>query len=118
MKTRILFLIESMMVGGAEKVLIDLVNGMDKEKFDIHVVSIFKESVYTDYKVSFDKTFNENIRYTWLCDNSDSFKYKMFCRILNNFPWIIANRLIKDKYDIMVAFYEGVPTRLLSFVRV
>ena len=38
---KILFLIHDLGQGGAEKVLVNLVNNMDREKFDITVTSLF-----------------------------------------------------------------------------
>ena len=40
-KIKILFLIHDLMHGGAEKVLLNLVNNMDHEKFDITVQTLF-----------------------------------------------------------------------------
>ena len=40
-----LFLIHDLGQGGAEKVLVNLVNNMDKEKFDITVISLFGNGV-------------------------------------------------------------------------
>lgn len=39
--TRILFLIHDLSHGGAEKVLVNLVNNMDRSKFDISVIALF-----------------------------------------------------------------------------
>ena len=41
MKTKILFLIHDLGHGGAEKVLVNLVNNMDPEKFDITLTAMF-----------------------------------------------------------------------------
>ena len=38
---KILFLIHDLGQGGAEKVLVNLVNNMDHEKFDITVIALF-----------------------------------------------------------------------------
>ena len=44
-KIRVLFLIHDLMHGGAEKVLLNLVNNMDHEKFDITVQTLFDVGV-------------------------------------------------------------------------
>ena len=41
MKKKILFLIHDLGHGGAEKVLVNLVNNMDPEQFEIHVTALF-----------------------------------------------------------------------------
>ena len=38
---KVLFLIHDLGQGGAEKVLVNLVNNLDKEKFDVTVMSLF-----------------------------------------------------------------------------
>ena len=43
---KILFFIESLAGGGAEKVLTTLVKNMDKQKFDITVLVVSKTGVY------------------------------------------------------------------------
>lgn len=44
-KIKILFVIHDLSVGGAEKVLINLVNNMDYLKFDVTVLALFDEGV-------------------------------------------------------------------------
>lgn len=104
-----------MVVGGAEKVLIDLVNNLDATLFDITVIAIFKKSVYSDYEFQFDQTFASHIRYHWLVDNSNPLKYKAFNFLYNKLPksWLYR-ALNKEKYDIEVAFYEGMPTDFVA----
>ena len=50
MKKKIIFIIESFIVGGAEKMLIDIVNHLDPDLYDITVCSIYKYSVYPNYE--------------------------------------------------------------------
>lgn len=115
MKIKIAFYIESMVVGGAEKVLIDLVNNLDATLFDITVIAIFKKSVYNDYEFQFEQSFASHIHYHWLVDNSNPLKYKAFNFLYNRLPksWLYR-ALNKEKYDIEVAFYEGMPTDFVT----
>jgi glycosyltransferase involved in cell wall biosynthesis len=101
---KILFLIPNLMHGGAEKVLINLLNNMDKNKFDITLQTLFdcgenkkflKENI--KYKSIFKKQFRGNIYFLKLF--SPSFLYK---------------RIIKDKYDIIVSYLEGPTARIVS----
>ncbi|WP_139906058.1 glycosyltransferase [Clostridium thermarum] len=110
-----MFLIESLVVGGAEKVLIDLVNNLDKSKYDITVISIYNNSIYKDYQIQFKNLFSSHIKYTFLCDTANEQRYKMFNRLLNRLPAKIFYKLyIKGKYDIEVAFSEGLPTKVIT----
>ena len=53
---KILFMIHDLSVGGAEKVLVNLVNNMDKNRFDVTVISLFGGGVNEQF-------LNESIRY-------------------------------------------------------
>ena len=55
---KILFFIETLSGGGAEKVLQNLVNNMDSEKFDITVQTVWKENP--------EGFLNENIKYKYI----------------------------------------------------
>ena len=48
MKKKILFLIPNLKHGGAEKVLVNLVNNLNPEKYDITVQTLFDEGVHRD----------------------------------------------------------------------
>ena len=48
MKKRVLFVIESLSGGGAEKVLSTIVKNIDKTKFDITVLTVVKIGVYVE----------------------------------------------------------------------
>lgn len=106
---------ESPSLGGAEKVLRDMANALDPTKFQVTVCSLFKESVFGGrypYKVKMQ--LNETVRFRYLFDN----RYRWISRLANfalsRFPAGVYHCLIRDKYDVAVAFYEGAPTRLLS----
>ena len=64
---KVLFLIPNLGHGGAEKVLVNLVNNMNRMKFDISVTTIFGGGVneqflapHIKYKAIFKKTFPGN----------------------------------------------------------
>ena len=69
-KIKILFLIHDLMHGGAEKVLLNLVNNMDHEKFDITVQTLFDVGVNKQflsdkvhYITCYKKMFRGNTKY-------------------------------------------------------
>lgn len=114
-KRKIAFYIESMIVGGAEKVLIDLVNHLDPDIYEVWVIAIFKKSVYSDYEFQFSEQFKPHIHYTFLIDNSNKRRYKIFNFLYNkvNKKWI-HQFLVQEKFNIEVAFYEGMPTDFVN----
>lgn len=113
-KKRILFLIESFIVGGAERVLIDIVNNLDADKYDITVCSVYKHSVYKGYDKTFDNPFKKHIHYKYIINNQIGWLYLLFNFLLNRIPNFLYNILIGDKNDTVIAFYEGLPTSWIA----
>lgn len=104
MKRRILFLIPNLKHGGAEKVLVNLVNNLDQEKYDVTVQTLFDEGVHREalkphvhYLPGLKRSFRGNTmlakcfpaKFLWKC-------------------------LVKEQYDIAVSYLEGPTSRILS----
>ena len=101
---KILFFIETLSGGGAEKVLQNLVNNMDSEKFDITVQTVWKE----DPK----GLLNKNIRYKYIYpvySKLNNYKYRFSVLLKTIYPLHI-----KDNYDIEVAYLECGATKVIS----
>ena len=100
-KIKILFILENLSVGGAERVLVNLVNNMDSERFDISVLTLFSDGLNAD-------SLKNNIKYISLKRK----KFKGIRLFTKFFPKRILYRLYvkEDDYDIVVAFMTGVPT--------
>ena len=101
---KILFLIHDLGQGGAEKVLVNLVNNMDPNKFDISVTALFGGGVneqflkpHIRYRAVFPKAFPGN-----------SHVMKLFS------PKFLHKMLVREQYDIEVAYLEGPPSRIIS----
>lgn len=103
-KIKVLFLIHDLGHGGAEKVLVNLVNNMDQTKFDISLIALFgggvneqylKPSIH--YRAVFASTFRGNIH---------------IMKLLT--PRQIHKRVIKEHYDIEVSYLEGPSARIIS----
>ena len=102
--TKILFLIHDLSVGGAEKVLVNLVNNMDASKFDITVMTLFDVGVNKQFlapHIHYKRCFKRMIR-----GNSHLMK------LLS--PRQLHDWLIKEKYDIEVSYLEGPSARIIS----
>ena len=101
---KILFLIHDLGQGGAEKVLVNLVNHMDYSKFDITVMTLFdcgenKQFLRPEitYKYWKKKMFPGNSH---------------FMKIFNSKQ--LHKMIIKEKYDIEIAYLEGPCARVVS----
>ena len=101
---KILFLIHDLGEGGAEKVMLNLVNNMDQNQFDITVMTLF------DYGVN-RQFISPHIKYKTWCK-------KMFrgnAHFLKIFtPQQLHKMIIKEKYDIEIAYLEGPCARVIS----
>lgn len=121
---KILFLIHTLRGGGAEKALVQLVNAMDKTKFDITVMSVLNTGKYI-------KELDSNIKYKYMFDeiiDTNTMNKKNLIHRLKflklqlyyNVFWKICStkhlykKYIKEKYDVEVAFLEGIPAKIIS----
>lgn len=102
---KILFIINSLGGGGAERVLVNLVNSMDRTKYDITVETMFGDGVNAGL-------LNDDIRYI-------SKKAPCPRGIAYIFRFIPSKLLYKyfigsEKYDIIVAYMHGAPVKVIS----
>lgn len=101
---KILFVIHSLVGGGAEKVLVNLVNHLDRKKYDISVLAVFGGGINEKYlakdirfKTVFPKAFPGNSH---------------LLKILT--PSQLHKLCIHETYDIEISYLEGVAARIVS----
>ena len=101
---KILFLIHDLGPGGAEKVLVNLVNNLNPEKYDISVTALFGGGVneqylkpHIHYKTVFSRSFPGNSKVMKL------FSTKQLHRMF-----------VKEQYDIEISYLEGPSARIIS----
>ena len=103
-KKKILFLIPNLKHGGAEKVLVNLVNNLDREKYDVTVQTLFDVGVHkkallphVKYRAVFPREFRGNTRLFQLFPAS-----------------VLWRHMVKGTYDIVASYLEGPTSRILS----
>lgn len=101
---KILFVIHDLHHGGAEKVLVNLVNNMDREKFDITVMALFGGGINEQFLKKDVKLIICHKRAV----RGNSKIMKLFS------PQVLFSYYIKDKYDIIVSYLEGPSARIVS----
>lgn len=130
MRKKILFVIHTLGIGGAEKILVNLANNLAKD-YDITVMTIINTG-------GFRKHLNKNVTYKSvfslgkqdshgeinndagsLLSNKDSFIKKIIVLLYQCFwkimPVKILHKLvIKEHYDIEIAFLEGITAKFVS----
>ena len=108
---KIIFGITGLTIGGAERVLVDLVNKLYND-YDITIFTIYS-------KGELEKELNPNIKLKSLYNKS----YKELSKIGQKifaplkvliFKNMIYKKYIKENYDVEIAFLEGPITRLFS----
>ena len=108
-KRKVLFFIESLSGGGAEKVLATLVRHLDKSLFEITLCSVVNVGKYIDYVTA-------NANYCYLIKDTKTIwgriKYKLLYTV---FPsWLVYSFFIPKGSDVEIAFIEGYATRIIG----
>jgi glycosyltransferase involved in cell wall biosynthesis len=101
---KLLFLIHDLGQGGAEKVLVNLVNHMDPQRFDITVAAMFGGGVnekylagHVKYRVLFPFLFRGNSH---------------IMKLLS--PAVLHRLFFKEHYDVEISYLEGPSARVIS----
>lgn len=101
---KVLFFIHDLGQGGAEKVLVNLVNNMDHTKFDVTVVALFGGGVNEQFlrpEVKYRSVFKRSFP-------GNSKIMKLFS------PEFLHKYCINEHYDIEVSYLEGPSARIIS----
>lgn len=93
--------------GGAEKVLVDLVNLLDHNKYKVDVVSV-TGGVH-------ESRLSPHVNYYKMIKTENKFLKKLLTRIFYHLPFCLVYKLVKkDEYDIEIAYLEGFPTHVIA----
>ena len=101
---KILFLIHDLGHGGAEKVLVNLVNNMDPTQFDITVMALFGGGVN-------EQLLKPDIHFRAVFPKAVPGNSKLM-KLLT--PEQLHNLCVKEHYDIEVSYLEGPAARVIS----
>ncbi len=115
-KQKVLFLIESLGGGGAEKVLSTIVKHIDTKKFDVTVCVIIGGGTYEEEVAS-------NVRLFPLLKNPDAYhgvgKFWYWLKYHLIYDWLpkrwIYELFLPHGNNVEIAFVEGFATKLLSY---
>lgn len=115
-KCKVLFLIETLIGGGAEKVLTTLVQHIDKERFDVTVCAISGGGKYEDaikeqvaYRAVLTEPREDDRLQKWLYVLKHHLVYKWL-----PLSWVYC-LFVPHGNEVEVAFVEGFTTKLLSY---
>lgn len=103
---KILFLTNHLQFSdGVARALLNLTNNLDPNKYDISICALYKKDL------EFIKQFNKNIKIFSIFN----FYFRGLRRIVKLIPsHFILNKIIRDRFDVIIAYQHGSPTELLS----
>lgn len=106
---KILFLINTLNGGGAEKVLVDTVNNLIGKNYDITVQTVYDTGV-------FKNKLSEHIKYKSIIHSKNKNLGRISSKILFSVFGVrfVYNHFIRSDYDYEIAFLEGLPTKIIS----
>ena len=110
-RIKIRFLINTLNSGGAEKVLVDLLNALPEEKYKITVAVI-------SGKGKFSKCVPKYVRLNNITSGSDGLISKLWRKLVYKLPSkLFCFLFLKGNYDIEIAYLEGNSTKIISSLK-
>ncbi len=110
-KKKLLFIIWSFSYGGgAEKILANIVNNIDSNKYKIDIIEYWNANIKREY-------VNDGITILPPIINAQKdskIKKVLYKIILETFPNILRRKYIRENYDVEISFNYMIPTFLLS----
>lgn len=108
-KTKVLFLIPSLVGGGAERTLINILKNIDYLLFDVHLVVV-------DYSGIYSKEVPSQVKVLPLFTNTKLVRVLSYIQKRIGFNTVIVNRFLKQidsRYDTAISFLDSNFTDLL-----
>lgn len=106
---RLLFFINTLNGGGAEKALVEMVNSLDTQKFQITVQTFWDAGIHRS-------SLHKGVAYKSIIRTQNPvFQRVLAALYIKVFPdkWLY-NRFVKAEYDYEIAYLEGLPTRIIA----
>lgn len=114
---KILFVVNSLVGGGAEKVFMNMLYCLDKDKYSITVLSIDDDGIYredikkiAEYKTIIHHADNPRLLHYFL--GAVSLAWAVVIKWLP--ASVLHQMFIHDKYDVEVAYLEGMSTKVVA----
>ena len=129
MKKKIMFMIHTLQIGGAEKVLVNLLKYIDKSKYDITVIAIVNDGVLIDeikkiegihyyyfFNAYFKKSrYNKNSPFYSISTKIMSSIWNIYFYLCKHYSKQLYKHFIKETFDMEIAFLEGKCAKLIHF---
>lgn len=104
---KVLFFINTLEGGGAEKALIELARNIDKKNYECTIVSVIGGK--------YANSIPEKVRYKCILTHDKTLIGQIAKKVVFKLPPKLFSALfIKDKYNIEVAYLQGFPTHIIA----
>ena len=106
---KLFFLINTLETGGAEKCLVEICNNLDKSKYDVTLCTLYN-------KGNNRKDLSSDVHYKCLVKVKNTLIRRILVYLILYVlhESLIHRFLIGNKYDVEIAFLEGIPTKIIS----
>ena len=106
---KILFLINTLEGGGAERILVDVVNSLSEKGYDVTLQTVIDSGVFLN-------RLNEKVHYKTVVGFKNKTLKRIFAGLVSFVfsPYLTHRLFVGNKYDYEVAFLEGVPTKIIG----
>lgn len=112
MKKKILFIMNSLDGGGAERILIDVLRNFDYDRYEVDLVLIYGVGIYM-------KDIPSNVHYLGAIYTGGTCVYEgesLYFRLDRQSESTAIKQLVKDRYDTIVSFIEGYAARFHRYL--
>lgn len=113
-RKKLLFVVESLAGGGAEKVLLTILKNINKKKYDITVLTVVKTGVYINEIKNYCRLRYMLPDLSELSTIKEKLKYKIDYQFIYHADIKkVYQKYVHEKYDVEVAFLEGFATKFI-----
>lgn len=108
---KVLFLVDSLRIGGAERALATMLATIDKSRYDITVLSIVDGGYFADLIKS-----NESINYRYIASSNATFVDKVKVKLIYKYltAKLVYKWFVPKDNDVEIAFCEGFTTKVIG----
>ncbi len=128
MKKKLLIAVHTLQLGGVEKIVVNLLKRMDKQKYDITLLSVVDDGIFKKdvmnipgikykyfFKGYFKRSRNDiNSKFYKISTRMMNIIWKWYLFLIKYFPKYLYKKNIKEVYDIEIAFMEGKVAKIIA----
>ena len=103
---KILFLINTLNTGGAERVLVDLVSKLPKQEYRV--------TVQTLVGGRYEAELPDHVQLKKIIRTTNATVAHLLTKLLSKMPTLTGRWFVKNNYDIEVAYLEGFPAKVIA----